>query len=475
MMDYETFISTKAVRVNPTGFDCASRRLPKQMKPFQRDVVRWALKIGRGAVFAGTGLGKSLMQLTWASEMERHTGKPSLIIAPLAVAHQTVKEAEKFSIAGVGYARSRDEVSTRIVVTNYDRVERFDVSAFGAVVLDESSIIKAHDSKTRALLIDMCRDVPYRLCCTATPAPNDYVELGNHAEFLGVLTSKEMLATWFVHDGSIRATNSSNKFSSKPVADWRLKGHAEADFWRWVSTWAVMIRHPRDVGYDEDGYDLPPLNVHQITVQVSHEPSLDTGTLFAMEANTLQERRAAAKSSIMDRVAAAAALVNDAPERPWLIWCNLNDEADALRKSIADAVEVRGSDDPDVKTDRLVGFSSGKHRVLLTKPSIAGFGLNWQHCADMIFVGLNDSFEQLYQSIRRCWRFGQTQPVNVYMIAAETEGAVVANLRSKEAAAEHMAEQLASHMKDLTARALHGSAPMKMKSHTQRMELPTWM
>jgi hypothetical protein len=444
------------------------------LKPFQRDIVEWSLSLGRAAVFAGTGLGKSLQQLAWADAIAKHTDSKYLILTPLAVAHQTVSEANKFSIPSVQYARSQAEVNSRIVVTNYDRVERFDASQFSAVVLDESSIIKAHDSKTRQLLIDIFRDVHYRLCCTATPAPNDYVELGNHAEFLGVLTAKEMLATWFVHDGSIRATNAQNK-GSKPVADWRLKGHAEKDFWRWVSTWAVMIRHPRDVGYDEPGYDLPPLVKKQITVQVPHIANVDNGTLFAMEANTLQERRQAGRVSIQSRVAATAEIVNAAPDRQWLIWCNLNDEADALCAAIPDAVEVRGPDDPELKTQRLLGFADGNVRVLVTKPSIAGFGLNWQRCTDMVFVGLNDSFEQLYQAIRRCWRFGQTSPVTVYMIAAETEGAVVKNLDDKERAADHMAEQMASYMKDLTARSLAGRAERIVTEHKASMEAPVWM
>jgi len=289
-----------------------------------------------------------------------------------------------------------------------------------------------------------------------------------------VLSSKEMLATWFVHDGSVRATNSTNH-GSKPIADWRLKGHAERDFWRWVSTWAVMIRHPRDLGYDDAGYDLPPLHKHQITVPVEFKPDVDSGMLFAMEANTLQERRSAARNSISTRVNAAAEIIRSKPDRPWLVWCHLNDEADALRAALPDAVEVRGPDDPELKADRLMGFANGSVRVLISKPSIAGWGMNFQRCSDMVFVGLNDSFEQLFQAIRRCWRFGQTRPVNVYLIAAETEGAVVSNLEDKERAAEYMAEQMVDHMRDLTKRALRGSQDRKFAVHDKRMEIPAWM
>lgn len=474
-MKYIEFLEKKSIKPKPLGVNIDPMELNVALKPFQRDVVSWALRLGRGAIFAGTGLGKSLMQLSWADVMNRETDGGVLVLAPLAVSHQTVREAAKFGIDGVSYAADQNAVTSPITVTNYERIDNFDLSHVSAIVLDESSIIKAHDSKTRLRLTELCADIPYRLCCTATPAPNDYRELGNHAEFLGVLTEKEMLATWFVHDGAIRATSSANKMSTRPVADWRLKGHAESDFWRWVATWSVLIRHPRDIGYEEAGYDLPDLNVEQVTVAVDHKASMDTGTLFAMEANTLQERKQAAKASIADRVRAAAKIVATRPDEQWLIWCNLNDEADQLRAAIGDAVEVRGSDKPDDKTDRLLGFASGEVRVLLTKPSIAGFGMNWQGCRNMVFVGLNDSFEQLYQAIRRCWRFGQDRPVNVYMIAAETEGAVVANLRDKEAAAEHMAEQMALHMRDLTKRALHGDVRMHMVEHVQEMEVPSWL
>jgi hypothetical protein len=473
MIEYTEFLATKAVRPAPVGIQNV-KGLPKALKPFQKDIVLWALSQGRCAIFAGTGLGKTVQQLAWADQMVKATGKSCLILTPLAVAQQTVAEAAKFGIKGVAYAADQSGVTGRIVVTNYDRVAKFDMDQFGSAVLDESSIIKAHDSKTRAQLTELCAGIPYRLCCTATPAPNDYVELGNHAEFLGILTAKEMLATWFVHDGSIRATNAQNK-NSKPIADWRLKGHAEQDFWRWVATWAVVIRHPRDIGYEEPGYDLPPLVKHQITVAVAHEANLDTGTLFAMEANTLQERRAAARASIAARVAAAAKIIASDPDGPWLIWCNLNDEADGLKSAIDGVTEVRGPDDPEDKAKRLLGFADGSVQRLLSKPSIAGWGLNFQRCNRMIFIGLNDSFEMLYQAVRRCWRFGQTESVNVYLIAADTEGAVVANLEEKERAAEYMADQMAVHMKDLTKRNLKGAAKREFATHGTKMELPAWM
>lgn len=470
---YAKFIATKSVRPKPEGIK-PPKTLPAALKPFQRDIVKWALAQGRCAIFAGTGLGKSLMQLSWADAVRNHTKKNVLILTPLAVAHQTVKEAKKFGIASVEYASDNGDIKSSIVVTNYDRVEKFDMGQFSAVVCDESGILKAHTSQTRALLTELCADVPYRLCCTATPSPNDTTELGNHSEFLGILSSKEMLATWFVHEGSIRATSMHNH-GSKPIAEWRLKFHAQRAFWQWLSTWAVVIRHPRDIGYEDAGYDLPPLHKHQIIVPVPYEPNIDNGMLFPVEANTLQEQRQASRASIDSRVSAAAALVNSDPGHSWLIWCQLNDEADAIRKSIPTAIEVRGDDDRDLKTERLLGFADGQFKHLVSKPKIAGFGMNFQVCSRMIFVGLNNSFEQTYQSIRRCWRFGQTEPVHIYMIASETEGAVVANLDAKELAADNMQNQMAEHMKDLTKRSLKGRDVRAIADHKRVMEIPQWL
>ena len=457
---YSDFLAAKLAR--PVGAGIVDTpALPPVLKPFQRDIVTWALRRGMAAVFAGTGLGKTVTQISWARAVLDATGRPVLILAPLAVAHQTVAEAAKFGIRGVGYAAHQADARTPIVVTNYDRLENFDLSRFGGVVLDESSIIKAHDSQTRIRLTEACRDVPFKLCCTATPAPNDYVELGNHAEFLGVLTQKEMLATWFVHDGSMKAKNVKNH-DAKPIAEWRLKGHAEQDFWAWLATWSVMLRHPRELGYDEPGYDLPPLRTEQITV-ASDLPL----------ARTLMERRRAARASVEDRVRAAAELINARPDRPWLVWCNLNDESAMLASLIRGAVEVRGSDKPDVKEDRLMGFAEGRYPILVSKPSICGFGMNFQRCADMVFVGLNDSFEQLYQAVRRCWRFGQTRPVTAWMIASQAEGNVVANLAEKEAAADRMYAEMSKHTATLMTRSLRETR--ELVAHGAPMQVPAWL
>jgi hypothetical protein len=465
MSAYLTFLDQKVRMAPAVGFDPVDSLMPAAIKPFQRDIVTWACRRGRAAVFAGTGLGKTIQELTWAQQVAEHTGGRILLFTPLAVAEQTVAEAAKFGIEGVAYAKDEASISTPIVVTNYDRRQHFDPTDFAGVVLDESGIIKDHDSRTRNDLTDACRDVPYLLCGSATPAPNDWTELGQHAEFLNVMSAKEMLAMFFVHDGAVRAN---------AEEEWRLKRHAAADFWRWVASWSVMIRHPRDLGYDEPGYDLPPLDMRQVTVKASMAPA--GGMLFPMQANTMQERLAARRDSIAERVAEAARLVAEAPDEPWLIWCNLNAEADALVKAIPGAVNVQGSDAPELKSKRLLGFARGEPRIMVSKPSIAGRGMNWQHCSRMIFVGLNDSFEQLFQAVRRCWRFGQSKPVTAYLIASDMEGAVVANLRAKESKYEAMAEAMVEHMRDLSTAAVRGGRiSASTYSPTQTMEVPAWL
>lgn len=474
-VSYEAFLQSKARTTRPRGIK-PSDALPGRLFPFQRAIVERHLRLGSGAIFAGTGLGKTGMQLSWSDTVARHTSGRVLVVTPLAVAQQTIKEATRFGIEAVAYAARQSEAATPIVVTNYDRLENFDPGAFSGIALDESSILKSHESKTRIALTDAYAGHAFKLACSATPAPNDWTELGNHAEFLGVLSVKEMLATYFVHDGSIRANPNGTAKGAADAAGWRLKRHAERDFWRWVASWSTFLRHPRDLGFDQPGYDLPPLVKHQVTVAAEYSHRPETGLLFPMEAQTLGERLGARRDSLGERVAAAARIVNAHPDRPWLVWCNLNSESEALARAIPDAVEVKGSDDRDVKAERLLGFCENKPRVLISKPSIAGFGMNWQHCADMVFVGLNDSFEQLFQAIRRCWRFGQTKPVNVHMIASELEGAVVANLERKERDYEAMASAMASHMLEFGEASLVTSEPPPSVTQYQKsLELPTWL
>lgn len=461
---YLEFLRAKAPAVAEAGIKEIPPLHPA-LKPFQRDIVSWALRGARRANFSATGLGKTIEQLAWAQAVSRHERGQVLILTPLAVAEQTVAEARKFEIDGVAYAPDQGSIGGQITVTNYDRLEKFNPAAFAGVVLDESSIIKAHDSKTRASLIEAFGRTPWRFPCSATPAPNDWTELGQHSEFLGILTEKEMLATFFVHDGSVRASGN---------AEWRLKRHAERDFWAWLASWAVVIRSPADLGYEEPGYELPPLCKHQVTVPVEYKAQ--AGLLFPVAARTLGERISARRESIDARVTAATDIVARHPDRPWLIWCGLNDEANALERLIPGAEQVQGSDGREEKARRLLGFTHGEPPILVSKPSIAGFGMNYQHCADMIFVGLNDSFEQLFQTIRRCWRFGQTRTVNVYLIASELEGAVVENLNAKERDYDRMCDAMAVHMLDLTRRNLRGEQDSKTadRPHVQ-MEIPTWL
>lgn len=443
-MEYQDFLQQKAINDPATGLDIVPPLNP-QLFDFQRDIVSWALRRGRAAIFADCGMGKTPMQLEWANKIPGRV----LILAPLAVAQQTVREGEKFGISSK-YEREGGTHLGKITVANYEMLEHFNPDMFEGIVLDESSILKAYDGKTRTQIIDAFAKTPFRLACTATPAPNDYMELGNHSEFLGVMSRVEMLSMFFVHDGG-------------ETQKWRLKGHAETEFWRWMASWAVMIRKPSDLGYENGDFILPEMVMHEHSVKVEN---IAEGNLFPVEAQTLQERLQARRDTIKERVEDCAAIVNDC-KRPFLIWCNLNTESEALAKAIPDAVEVKGSDSNAHKEKAMLDFIEGKVRVLVTKPSICGFGMNFQHCADMAFVGLSDSYEQFYQAVRRCWRFGQTRSVNVHVITAETEGAVVANIKRKEADAMEMAESMVGHMKDLNQQALQG-ASSRVKTEYQR-------
>lgn len=441
MTDYTNFVTTKLRAVPPVGIT-RQVDLIDGLFPHQVDLVRWALRRGRSAIFADTGLGKTRMQVAWVDVVHRETGGDVLILAPLAVAQQTVAEAAACGVA-ITHAHDDSEVRPGINITNYDRLHKFNSSRFVGVVLDESSVIKHHSSKTLQALLDAFRHTPYRLCATATPAPNDWTELGTHAEFLGIRTRSEMLAEFFVHDGGDTQT-------------WRIKGHARKLFWQWVASWGVMLRSPADLGYDASAYNLPPLHVHQHTVESEHSQE-ETGYLFAMEATDLMERRNARKASLVGRVQACAEIVNDSDE-PWIVWCDLNAEGDALCAAIPDAVEIRGADSEEVKEQRLMDFAAGRIRVLVTKSSIAGWGLNWQHCRNVAFVGVTDSWEAYYQAVRRCYRFGQKREVHVHIFASEREGSIVANLKRKEEDARQMAEALADEVLDSVKSELFGQS-----------------
>lgn len=474
-MNYADFVDGKLSRVPPTGLSVFPA-LNESLFPFQRDLVTWALRRGRCAIFADTGLGKTRQELEWARCVALATGGRVLILAPLAVGAQTVREAEKIGVEAKQVRYASDlESAPSIVVTNYDRIHHFaDAvrgSAFVGVVCDESSVIKNSDSKTFATLTEMFAQTPFRLCATATPSPNDYTELGTHAEFLGICTKEEMLAEYFCHDGGETQT-------------WRLKGHARTAFWRWVAGWAALIRKPSDFGYDDTGYALPKLTITQHTIPADHSIASEVevkgggkqSLLFAEAARTLTQRRAARKASMADRVQRLVDVVNAEPDQYWLLWCELNAEADAIAEALTAAVEIRGNDDAILKEQRLISFSNGETRILLSKPSICGFGLNFQHCARMCFVGVKDSYESTYQAIRRCWRFGQKREVHVHVFASELEGEVVKNLERKERDAFIMSEALSAETREVVrAEILGQKRQTNAYGANVAMGVPSWM
>lgn len=448
MIDYDAYLTRKAPRVHKAGFTPVEPLNP-MLFPWQAKLVTWALELGRAALFENCGLGKTPQQLEWARQVVAKTGKKVVVFCPLAVAPQTVREGVKFGIA-VKHVREPEEIGdAKIVITNYERLEKFDPSDFVGVVLDESSCIKNFAGKTTQLIIERFAATPYRLCCTATPAPNDYEELGNHAEFLGYGTRFDTLATYFVHD-------------SANTADWRLKKHATRDFWRWVATWAACITTPSDIGYPDDGFILPPLHIETINVGVDQTERADD-QLFRLPSMSGTEMHKEMRLTCKKRVETAASLVASLPG-PCLIWCNTNYEADELAKAIPDAVEVRGSDPADIKEERLNAFGEGRIERLISKPSIAGMGLNYQHCNAHVFVGLSYSFEDFYQAMRRGYRFGQKRPFYAFIIQAETEGAVRQAVMRKMEEHARMVESMKLAAADLQ---FNGHAKPTMKMNTK--------
>jgi hypothetical protein len=428
--DYREFLESKQSRVSAQGFDVAPISVNARLFPFQRDIVRWTVRKGRAAVFADTGLGKTYMQLEWARLISRSCGAqgvspfrepPVLILAPLGVVEQTVRMGRVLGVA-VNHCKTQADVGAGVNITNYERLYHFSPDGFCAIVLDESSILKAFDGALRKDITQFGSKIDYRLACTATPAPNDIAEIANHAEFLGIMSRTDMLATYFVHDDN----------------GWRLKGHATDPFYKWLASWAMSMRRPSDLGYSDDGYELPPLHIEPVFVDVDYVPE---GKLFFTDLKGIEDRARVRHATITDRVAAAAALVNQSTE-PWIIWHGLNDEGDALLKAVPDGVLVEGSQSPEKKAAALEDFQVGEHRVLITKPKIAGFGLNFQTCHNMVFVGLSDSWEAYYQCIRRCYRFGQSKPVNVHIVLSEPERGIFENIMRKEREAISMSEQL---------------------------------
>jgi hypothetical protein len=445
--DYESFLKRKSQLGSESGFE--PLYMPDFLFPFQRAITEWAIKKGRAAIFADCGLGKTAMQLVWAQNVVEKTCKPVLILTPLAVGSQTVREAEKF---GIEAKQSRDgKVASQITITNYQQLKKFNWQDFGGVVCDESSILKNFDGQIKAEVTEFMRRIQYRLLCTATAAPNDYIELGTSSEALGYLRRVEMMAQFFNHDGG-------------DTSKWRLKKHAAKHlFWRWVCSWARAVQKPSDLGFTDDGYHLPKLKTIE---HVIRSTTPNEHYLFDMPAVGLDEQRQERRRTIKERCETAASLINNTG-KPAVAWCHLNDEGDLLESLIPDAVQVEGSDSDDFKEETFEAFASGQIRVLISKPVIAGFGLNWQHCAHQTFFP-SHSFEQWYQAIRRCWRFGQKNDVRIDVISSEGEAGVLANMNRKSAQAEEMFSKLVSLINDEL------KIEKQQQQHKQQ-EIPTWI
>lgn len=455
-MKYADIIARKSASAASVGFDPGT--LADHLFDHQRDLVRWALRRGRAAIFADTGLGKGPMLLEWS----RHVSARGrvLILAPLAVGPQLESEGRRF---GVDAKYRRSDQGDPITIANYEMLHAFDASQFVGVVLDESSILKSYDGRTKQRIMESFKATPFRLACTATPAPNDFTELGNHSEFLGLKTRTEMLAEFFVHDGG-------------STQDWRIKGHAVTPFWRWVATWGAVVKMPHDLGYDDGGFALPPLTMTEHVVQSTDHDHRASGMLFAMEARTLQEQRGVRRGTIAGRVARAGELIRSCADQ-FVVWCELNDEQDAMADDLGDlCVSIDGSTDDDKKIAMHERWLRGDVRVLVSKPAIFGFGLNWQHCHRVMFIGASHSYERTYQAIRRCWRFGQTRPVTVDLVRSDLESAVVENYRRKESDAAKMAAEMTAHVGDAVRAEVRGlSREFNPYQPTVTMSAPGWL
>lgn len=470
---YRDFLARKALVAPATGIPNPPPLSPK-LKEHQALLTAWALRRGRAAIFADTGLGKGWMILEWARVVSQHTDKPVLILAPLAVSQQFDRESrlmwgDDLDDGGpIGFTIARDasdvESTSGVVVTNYQKLHKFDPSVFGGVALDEASILKSLDGKTRTQLIAAFRDTPFKLCATATPSPNDHTELGGQAQFLGIMSHQEMLATFFIHDAG-------------KTQDWRLKGHAREAFWRWCTSWGAIVKLPSDLGCDDSGYILPELRYHEHIIPATKEDAARTGMLFAQPAETLGDQRAARRGTLESRCRVAADVVNALPDgEQAIVWCDLNVESEWLNRNIRGAEEVTGSQSDDEKEAAIARFLSRQSRVLISKASICGWGLNLQQVRTVAFCGVSHSFEQFYQAVRRCWRFGQLFQVDVHVISSELEGRVVENLKAKQRKAEELSNEtrgyVRRYIREMVAAQGRQTIPYEA---TKRVEWPHWL
>lgn len=422
---------------------------------WQESVVSWAIRKGKAALFEDCGLGKTAQQLEFADQAAKHTGKPVIILTPLSVAQQTAREASKFGIVAT-VVETGDQVSTGVFITNYEKLDHFDSVDFGGVILDESSILKSFTGKTRKRLTERFSSTPYRLCCTATPSPNDYTEFGQHADFLGVCSPAQMLCTYFIND-------------TFNTGDWRLKKHAETEFWKWVASWAACVSKPSDIGYSDEGYELPKLNLEKVIVDVDETEGAGDGELFrnaTLSATTMHKEMRLTAPRRVERI---AEMINKSTEQ-WVVWCNTNDESDRLAKAIPDAVEIRGSDTAKKKETAAADFVDGKIRVLISKSGIFGYGMNWQHCHNVGFVGLSYSFEDFYQALRRVYRFGQKKEVNAYVVHSATEGPIMATIARKI----NQHEEMQKSMKIAAAEFKQNTKELDMKTDIDKKEGEGW-
>jgi len=462
LSSYRETVAAKRLRFKPRGLsDTSSIALPDYLKPLQRHAVEFALRAGCAGIFYDTGLGKTLIELTWAHAVSAHVGKPTLILTPLAVAAQHAAEAERFGL--FGHIDRDGKATYPVTITNYERLDRFDVSQFGAIVLDESSILKNFSGATSRELRRKFSATPFRLCASATPAPNDHTEIGQQAEFLGVMNREEMMTRWFIHD-------------SENTKNWRLKGHASADFWSWVASWSRCAEKPSDLGYSDDGYELPELRIidHTVRADITQETTIDRdgqAVLFRVPQNSATSIHREKRLTLDQRMDETADVILAEPGENWLIWVETDQEADAICARVHDAVEVRGSHAIEKKEERLGAFARGEFKRLVTKARIAGFGLNLQHVGRQAFPSASFSYEQLYQCIRRSWRFGRRDPVHVHCIGADTERAIRAVQQRK--ASDHIA--MKAEMRAAMQRAVNGGLSIESYQPQRTAPLPAWV